>query len=157
MIHTTSIDGQTQASGRQDRGLQPSGCSKIPDLVDQKVGLNVRTRRIQLGMSQDTLGEQLGVSLQQVQKYEKGTNRIGSSRMVRIATALQAPVSFFYDGVEQVIETPVDPVTALSSAGLDERVILDQLLALHQAGDREAIRHIRQTLDLLSKRIPERA
>jgi transcriptional regulator with XRE-family HTH domain len=156
MVQTTTMVGQTPATVRQDRGLQPAGCSKIPDLIDQKVGLNVRTRRIQLGMSQDTLGERLGVSLQQVQKYEKGTNRIGSSRMVRIATALQAPVSFFYEGVEQAIATPIDPVTALSSAGPDERIILDQLLALHQAGDREAIRHIRQTLDLLSKRIPDR-
>ena len=157
MVQATMIDGHRHASVHPDGGLKTAGCSKMPDLIDQKVGLNVRTRRIQLGMTQDALGEHLGVSLQQVQKYEKGTNRIGSSRMVRIATALQAPVSFFYEGVQQATATPVDPVTALSSAGLDERIILDQLLALHQAGDREAIRHIRQTLDLLSKRGPERA
>ena len=108
-------------------------------------------------MSQDRLGAHLGVTLQQVQKYEKGTNRIGSSRMAHIAMALKAPISFFYEGVQQTRVTPIDPVTALSSAGSDERIILDQLLALHQAGDREAIRHIRQTLDLLSKRPPERA
>ena len=149
MVQAMAIDGHSHASAHH--------CSKIPDLVDQKVGLNVRTRRMQLGMSQDTLGKHLGVTLQQVQKYEKGTNRIGSSRMARIATALNAPVSFFYEGVQQASGTPIDPVMALSSAGLDERIILDQLLALHQAGDREAIRHIRQTLDLLSKRTPERA
>ena len=157
MVQAMAMDEHSHASAPHNRGSKTTGCSKIPDLVDQKVGLNVRTRRIQLGMSQDALGEHLGVTLQQVQKYEKGTNRIGSSRMVRIATALNAPVSFFYEGVQQASETPIDPVTALSSAGLDERTILDQLLALHQAGDREAIRHIRQTLDLLSKRTPERA
>ena len=157
MVQAMAIDEHSHASVPHNRGLKTAGCSKIPDLVDQKVGLNVRTRRMQLGMSQDTLGKHLGVTLQQVQKYEKGTNRIGSSRMARIATALNAPVSFFYEGVQQASGTPIDPVTALASAGLDERTILDQLLALHQAGDREAIRHIRQTLDLLSKRTPERA
>jgi transcriptional regulator with XRE-family HTH domain len=157
MVQTTTIDGHRHASVHHNGGLKTAGCSKIPDLVDQKVGLNVRTRRMQLGMSQDTLGEHLGVTLQQVQKYEKGTNRIGSSRMAQIAAALKAPISFFYEGVQQTSVMPIDPVTVLSSAGLDERTILDQLLALHQAGDREAIRHIRQTLDLLSKRIQERA
>ena len=156
MVQATTIDGHGHTSVRHN-GVKAAGRSKTPDLVDQKVGLNVRTRRMQLGMSQDTLGEHLGVTLQQVQKYEKGTNRIGSSRMAQIATALKAPISFFYEGVQQASATPIDPVTALSSAGLDERIILDQLLALHQAGDREAIRHIRQTLELLSKRTPERA
>ncbi|ARQ02423.1 helix-turn-helix domain-containing protein [Pseudorhodoplanes sinuspersici] len=157
MAQTTTSDGHRHASVHENGGLKTVDRSKIPDLVDQKVGLNVRTRRMQLGMSQEALGEHLGVTLQQVQKYEKGTNRIGSSRMARIAAALKAPIGFFYEGVQQASATPIDPVTALSSAGLDERIILDQLLALHQAGDREAIRHIRQTLELLSKRTPERA
>lgn len=157
MVQATTIDGHRHASAHPDGGLKTAGRSKIPDLVDQKVGLNVRTRRMQLGMSQDTLGKHLGVTLQQVQKYEKGTNRIGSSKMARIATALKAPVSFFYEGVQQASVAPVDPVIALSSAGPDERAILDQLLALHQAGDREAIRHIRHTLELLSKRSQDKA
>ena len=157
MAHAAAINGRRQPSAHLNAELKTTHSGKLPDPVDQNVGLKVRTRRIQLGMSQNRLGAHLGVTLQQVQKYEKGTNRIGSSRMAHIATALEAPISFFYEGVQQTRVTPIDPVTALSSAGSDERTILDQLLALHQAGDREAIRHIRQTLDLLSKRPPERA
>src|SRR5687767_12739918 len=109
MVRARSIDGHRHAAAHHNGELKTADGSKIPDLVDQKVGLNVRTRRIQLGMSQDTLGKHLGVTLQQVQKYEKGTNRIGSSKMARIATALKAPVSFFYEGVQQASVTPIDP------------------------------------------------
>lgn len=155
MVQATPSQGSYRVSGCRNGELKTR--AKTPDPVDQKVGLKVRARRMQLGMSQDALGTHLGVTLQQIQKYEKGSNRIGSSRMAHIAAALKAPISFFYEGVQQTSVTPIDPVTVLSSAGFDERTILDQLLALHQAGDREAIRHIRQTLDLLSKRRQERS
>jgi transcriptional regulator with XRE-family HTH domain len=55
-------------------------------------------RRLMLGMSQEKLGEKLGLTFQQVQKYEKGTNRIGASRLQHIAQILKVPVSFFFDG-----------------------------------------------------------
>jgi len=58
----------------------------------------VRMRRMMLGMSQEKLGERLGLTFQQVQKYEKGTNRIGASRLQQIGTILSVPVSFFFDG-----------------------------------------------------------
>lgn len=64
--------------------------------VDSHVGEQVRKRRIEIGMSQSDLGKEIGVTFQQVQKYEKGTNRIGSSRLQQIANALQvAPAKFF--------------------------------------------------------------
>lgn len=65
--------------------------------VDVHVGSRVRLRRVMLGMSQEKLGESLGVTFQQVQKYEKGANRIGASRLYRIAQVLGVPVSYFYD------------------------------------------------------------
>ncbi|MGO4524964.1 helix-turn-helix domain-containing protein [Microvirga sp. 2MCAF35] len=71
---------------------------KAPSDVDKHVGSRVRARRLTVGISQEKLGEMLGLTFQQVQKYEKGTNRIGSGRLHQIATALQVPVSFFYDG-----------------------------------------------------------
>lgn len=71
---------------------------KAPSPVDRHVGSRVRMRRITVGMSQEKLGEALGVTFQQVQKYEKGSNRISASRMQSIAQVLGVPVSFFFDG-----------------------------------------------------------
>jgi transcriptional regulator with XRE-family HTH domain len=65
---------------------------------DAELGKRIRLRRVEQGISQAELGEQLGVSFQQVQKYEKGVNRVGAARLQQIATALDVPVTFFYDG-----------------------------------------------------------
>lgn len=71
---------------------------KAPNPIDKHVGSRVRMRRMMLGMSQEKLGDALGLTFQQVQKYEKGTNRIGASRLQQIAHILQVPVSFFFEG-----------------------------------------------------------
>jgi len=71
---------------------------KTPNPTDKHVGSRVRMRRMMLGMSQEKLGDALGLTFQQVQKYEKGTNRIGASRLQQIAHFLQVPVSFFFEG-----------------------------------------------------------
>jgi transcriptional regulator with XRE-family HTH domain len=71
---------------------------KAPNPTDKHVGSRVRMRRMMLGMSQEKLGEALGLTFQQVQKYEKGTNRIGASRLQQMSTILQVPVSFFFEG-----------------------------------------------------------
>jgi transcriptional regulator with XRE-family HTH domain len=72
--------------------------TKAPNPVDKYVGSRVRMRRIMLGMSQEKLGEALGLTFQQVQKYEKGTNRVGASRLAQISEILQVPVSFLFEG-----------------------------------------------------------
>ncbi len=71
---------------------------KKPNPIDIHVGSRVRLRRMMLGMSQEKLGEQLGITFQQIQKYEKGANRIGASRLQNISGVLNVPVSFFFDG-----------------------------------------------------------
>ena len=71
---------------------------KIPNPIDTHVGSRVRMRRLILGMSQEKLGDAIGLTFQQVQKYEKGTNRMGSSRLVQIANVLKVPVTFFFEG-----------------------------------------------------------
>ena len=71
---------------------------KAPNPIDKHVGSRVRMRRVLIGMSQEKLGEALGLTFQQVQKYEKGTNRIGASRLQQISIILGVPVSFFFDG-----------------------------------------------------------
>jgi transcriptional regulator with XRE-family HTH domain len=71
---------------------------KAPNPIDRHVGSRVRMRRMMLSMSQEKLGDALELTFQQVQKYEKGANRIGASRLQQIARILQVPVSFFFDG-----------------------------------------------------------
>jgi transcriptional regulator with XRE-family HTH domain len=65
---------------------------------DIELGKRIRLRRVEQKISQAELGDKLGVSFQQVQKYEKGVNRVGAARLQQIATALDVPVTFFYDG-----------------------------------------------------------
>ncbi|MBX3573306.1 MAG: helix-turn-helix transcriptional regulator [Mesorhizobium sp.] len=70
---------------------------KKPNPIDIHVGSRIRLRRNMLGMSQEKLGESLGITFQQIQKYEKGTNRVGASRLQAIASILSVPVSFFFE------------------------------------------------------------
>ena len=72
--------------------------------IDAHVGGRVRVRRMILGMSQERLADQLGLTFQQVQKYEKGVNRIGESRLFELARVLEVPVQFFYDDLSAVDE-----------------------------------------------------
>ena len=86
---------------------------KAPNPTDKHVGARVRMRRMMLGMSQEKLGDALSLTFQQVQKYEKGANRIGASRLQQISHILQVPVSFFFEGAPQ---TPGQPTSNLSEA-----------------------------------------
>lgn len=71
--------------------------TKSPNPIDIHVGSRVRLRRMMIGMSQERLGEKLSLTFQQVQKYEKGANRIGASRLFTIASILDVPVQFFFE------------------------------------------------------------
>lgn len=71
---------------------------KAPNPIDVQVGARVRMRRMLVGLSQEKLGERIGLTFQQIQKYEKGTNRISASRMQQISEALTVPVAYFFDG-----------------------------------------------------------
>lgn len=70
---------------------------KVPNPVDISVGSRVRLRRNMMGLSQEKLGESLGVTFQQIQKYEKGANRISASKMQKISEILETPVAFFFE------------------------------------------------------------
>src|SRR5262252_5819650 len=88
---------------------------KAPSPIDKHVGSRVRMRRIMLAMSQEKLGAALGLTFQQVQKYEKGTNRIGASRLQQISHILQVPVAFFFEGLPNELAP-----SALSVAQIDD-------------------------------------
>jgi transcriptional regulator with XRE-family HTH domain len=80
--------------------------TKSPNAIDKHVGRRVRIRRMMIAMSQEKLGDALGLTFQQVQKYEKGTNRIGASRLQHICQILQVPVAFFFEGIPTVPGAP---------------------------------------------------
>jgi transcriptional regulator with XRE-family HTH domain len=86
--------------------METTTAKKAPNPIDKHVGSRVRMRRMMLGMSQEKLGDALGLTFQQVQKYEKGTNRIGASRLQQISEILQVPVSFFFEGAPSGSGTP---------------------------------------------------
>jgi len=86
------------ATAKRGRGARKARySSERPHPVDIHVGGRVRLRRTMLGMSQEKLGEALGLTFQQVQKYERGTNRIGSSRLFELSKVLDVPITFFFD------------------------------------------------------------
>ena len=76
--------------------------SDKPNPIDVQVGSRVRLRRNMLGLSQEKLGEAIGLTFQQVQKYERGANRIGASRLHELSRVLDVPVSFFFDDMDPV-------------------------------------------------------
>jgi transcriptional regulator with XRE-family HTH domain len=80
--------------------------TKSPNPIDKHVGNRLRMRRIMLGMSQTNLGDGLGLTFQQVQKYEKGTNRLSASKLQQCAGILQVPVEFFFEGVPSIPGAP---------------------------------------------------
>lgn len=80
---------------------------KAPNPIDKHVGSRVRMRRMMLGMSQEKLGDALELTFQQVQKYEKGSNRIGASRLQQISLILQVPVAFFFEGAPSPPGRPI--------------------------------------------------
>ena len=77
-----------------------NGKSKEPDTIDIELGRRIRTKRLQLGLSQTDLANACGVTFQQIQKYESGTNRISASRLLSVATALNLHAGVFYDGFQ---------------------------------------------------------
>ena len=90
---------------------------KLPNPIDKHVGSRVRMRRVLIGMSQERLGGALGLTFQQVQKYEKGTNRIGASRLQQIAGVLSVPPAFFFEDMPASEGAPTEGSFAEEGAG----------------------------------------
>ncbi len=122
--------------------------AQIPNPVDVHVGKRLRQRRTLLGMSQEKLGELLGLTFQQVQKYERGTNRIGSSRLYRLARILEVPVAYFFEGIDEApagalpggeqaeVSAPTDPNP------MDRRETLELVRAYYRIDDQLVRRRV---------------
>jgi transcriptional regulator with XRE-family HTH domain len=106
---------------------------KAPNPTDKHVGSRVRMRRMMLNMSQEKLGIALGLTFQQVQKYEKGTNRIGASRLQQISHILQVPVAFFFEGAPNLYQDTAGMHEAPSPAYVSDFLATSEGLALTRA------------------------
>ena len=99
--------------------------AKKPNRVDIEVGRRVRQYRLMANMSQTELGKRLGVTFQQVQKYEKGANRVGAGRLMRVAEILNVPITAFFDGVASNAEREIEenPLTGLAGGPQASRLL----------------------------------
>jgi transcriptional regulator with XRE-family HTH domain len=91
-----------------------------PSPIDVHVGSRIRLRRTLLGMSQERLGEALGLTFQQVQKYERGVNRVGASRLFDLSRVLDVPISFFFDDLPEPLGAPTAGTTRRQMAGFSD-------------------------------------
>jgi transcriptional regulator with XRE-family HTH domain len=87
---------------------------KAPNPLDKHVGSRMRMRRMMLGISQEKLGKEPGLTFQQVQKYEKGVNRLGASRLQQISQILQVPVEFFFEGIPDTVQMSKSDIRSLA-------------------------------------------
>jgi transcriptional regulator with XRE-family HTH domain len=110
-----------------------------PSPIDVHVGTRIRLRRTLLGMSQERLGESLGLTFQQVQKYERGVNRVGASRLFDLSRVLDVPISFFFDDMPDSL--------AANFGGLPNRRLGSHSEAQDPFGDDTLSR--RETLELV--------
>lgn len=100
--------------------------SRRPNPIDIHVGSRVRLRRMLMGISQEKLGEKLGLTFQQVQKYEKGVNRIGASRLFDLSNVLSVPIQFFYEDAP-IAEARAQPASGFAEAAPADSSIIEFL------------------------------
>jgi len=140
---------------RSDRSRSGHG-DNGPHPIDVHVGARVRLRRNMLGLSQEKLGEALGLTFQQIQKYERGANRIGASRLLEIGRILGVPVAFFYDDVDPVNAPPIPVGFGEASSAEDDHLRSEETVDL--VASYYAIRSdkVRRSLFELAKTLWER-
>jgi transcriptional regulator with XRE-family HTH domain len=141
-------------SRRKPKELHKSHRSKRNEeqtAADIHVGARLRTGRLMRKMSQEKLGEKLGITFQQIQKYEKGTNRIGGSRLVDICNVLGLPVEFFFDGMPGYSVKPnaalIDPVTASFLASSLGMRMMHAVIALEADGEAKLNKAVLEVLE----------
>lgn len=120
-----------------------------PNPIDVHVGARLRLRRMLLGLSQDKLGEAIGLTFQQVQKYERGANRIGASRLYDLSQILDVPVAFFYDDMPEAIAAAaarppsgVQPVPQAAPGQMDRPETKELIKAYYGIANRRLRRYL---------------
>ena len=126
--------------------------SKAADPTDKHVGARVRARRTLIGMTQRQLAKKLGLTYQQIQKYEDGRNRIGASRLHQIATILQVPLHFFFQGLRRPDSEPEDPPDADFPAMLGSAEEVQLVVSFGKIKEPTIRRSILQLVNTIGKR-----
>jgi transcriptional regulator with XRE-family HTH domain len=126
----------------------PKASNKSATKTDKIVGQNIRVHRLSKGLTQEGLGQQLGVTFQQIQKYEKGTNRVGSGRLYQIAELLEVPVTSFFEGEQKSKifrgSSPFDL--------LDDPLSLKMALEFSKIGDHKTRRAVLAVVETLTSK-----
>jgi len=138
---------ESTSPSKREPGTRTPG-DRQPNQVDRHVGERVRARRKQLGLSQDRLADALGLTFQQVQKYERGTNRISASKLFDTAGALQVDIPFFFEGLKH--ETRPDGVSESDAPAFEPLNLTPEdleLIAAFQSIGRKRMR--RRVLELV--------
>ena len=148
---------------RSSRGRTPSG---QPNPIDVHVGNRIRLRRTLLGLSQEKLANLLGLTFQQVQKYERGMNRVGASRLWDIGKVLEVPISFFYEdmGREVANQSPrmfsipdgkpmcfAEDSTEFDSDPMHRQETIELVKAYYKIANRKAAKHMFDLIVTMSK------
>lgn len=126
-----------------------------PDPVDIYVGSRVRLRRTVLGMSQERLADQLGITFQQVQKYENGSNRIGASRLYAISQILSVPVEYLYDGYNTDASAVSEEVSEFDRQ-LNKRESIDLIRSYYSIEDEKVRKKVLDLVKSMAKSFSEK-
>ncbi len=154
------------AATTSEEGERPERESRASP-IDIHVGTRIRLRRTLLGLSQERLGDALGLTFQQVQKYERGINRVGASRLFDLARVLDVPISFFFDDMPEAVGGGPPPPASMALGGfaegqdgfggdarLNRRETLDLVRAYYRISD-PAVR--KRVFDLIKSLAPDEA
>ncbi len=148
---------------RSSRGRTPQG---EPNPIDVHVGNRIRLRRTLLGLSQEKLASLLGLTFQQVQKYERGMNRVGASRLWDIGKVLEVPIGFFYEDMDKEVanqsprmfsipdSTPTELAEEKGTIDLDpmhRQETIELVKAYYKIGNRKAAKHMFDLIVAMSK------
>lgn len=124
--------------------------NKVPSGIDRIVGQRLRWRRRELKLTQEQLGEKLGLTFQQVQKYEKGVNRISAGRLFEMAQVLGITITYFYEGVDDLLESPsiltVHEDDHPPSLPVLDGEAMELVKAFQQIGDKSLRRSLLETI-----------
>ena len=145
-----STEGSTQGSCGANLGL---------NLIDAHVGKRIRLRRLLAGINQAELAQRMGITLQQVHRYECGVNRVGASRLFDLARLLDVPIAYFFDemGRDAVRAAPQSPLASATSAVSDldlpmKREMLELIRAFNEIADTRARRRLVALVKALGRR-----
>ena len=153
----------TQPTKKSNRGRTPQG---EPNPVDVHVGNRIRLRRTLLGLSQEKLASMLGLTFQQVQKYERGMNRVGASRLWDISKVLEVPINFFYEDMDKSVASQSPRMFSIPEGDIDfleedeeiynddpmqRQETIELVKAYYKIPNRTAARHLYELIISMSK------